>query len=542
MFSLVMAQMNPVVGDISGNKEKIIQFINQAVENHQADCIVFPELVLTGYPPEDLLLRPAFIDACEQAIQEVADNCKGIMAVVGAPQRGNDGLYNAAYVMWDGCIQEIARKQCLPNYSVFDEERYFSSANQACVVTHHAGPKLGITICEDIWNPGPAQRLLEAGAEMIINLNASPYHLGKQSERLATLHDRWQQTRLPIIYVNQVGGQDELVFDGASLAIDVNGELVAQAPVFEQGLYPLDISLSEDASVSGVSGELNPYHDDETTLYRALVSGVEDYINKNGFAGVVLGLSGGIDSALTLAIAVDALGAERVSAIMMPTRYTSDMSLDDAEEEARVLGIDYHIVSIEPAFKAFNQMLEDIFSGTAADVTEENLQARSRGVVLMAVSNKLGRMVLTTGNKSEMAVGYATLYGDMAGGFAPLKDVYKTMVYKLARYRNTLGHVIPENVITRQPSAELAHDQTDQDVLPDYDVLDAILKRYIEDNESVQDILESGYEPLEVNDVIRRVDGNEYKRRQAPPGIKITQKAFGRDRRYPITSGYRESS
>ena len=537
-----MAQMNPVVGDIRGNKEKIIQYINEAAKHHQADCIVFPELVLTGYPPEDLLLRPAFIDACEQAIQEVADNCRGIMAVVGAPQRENDGLFNAAYIMRDGCVQEIARKQCLPNYSVFDEERYFLSANQACVVRHKAGLNLGITICEDIWNPGPAERLLEAGADMIINLNASPYHLGKQSERLATLHDRWQETRLPIIYVNQVGGQDELVFDGASLAIDVNGELVAQAPVFEQGLYPLDISLSEDASVSGVSGELNPYHDDETTLYRALVSGVEDYINKNGFAGVVLGLSGGIDSALTLAIAVDALGAERVSAIMMPTRYTSDMSLDDAEEEARVLGIDYHIVSIEPAFQAFNSMLGGIFSGTAADVTEENLQARSRGVVLMAVSNKLGRMVLTTGNKSEMAVGYATLYGDMAGGFAPLKDVYKTMVYKLARYRNTLGQVIPENVITRPPSAELAPDQTDQDVLPDYDVLDAILKRYIEDNESIPDILESGYDPQEVNDVIRRVDGNEYKRRQAPPGIKITEKAFGRDRRYPITSGYRESS
>jgi len=536
-----MAQINPLVGDITGNKNKIIESIQQADNAYGACCVVFPELALTGYPPEDLLLRPAFIELCERSIHEIAQACGDVVAIVGAPHRDNDKLYNAAYALQQGGISAIAKKQCLPNYSVFDEERYFAAGDMPCVIELKQGVKAGISICEDIWCDQPAQALADAGSHLIINLNASPYHLGKQSQRLSTLKERCQQTGLPVIYVNQVGGQDELVFDGASLVMDAGGLVSAQAPAFEEGLFPVDIQISSSGRVGSLSGELASYQDDEANLYKAMVCGVRDYIDKNGFSGAVLGLSGGIDSALTLAIAVDALGPERVSAVMMPSRYTSDMSLEDARAEADILGVDYHVITIEPAFNAFNEMLSEVFSGTQKDVTEENLQARSRGVVLMAISNKLGRMVLTTGNKSEMAVGYATLYGDMAGGFAPLKDVYKTMVYRLARYRNTLGQVIPENVIARPPSAELAHDQTDQDSLPDYGVLDDILKRYIEWNESSLDIENAGHERTVVNDVIRRVDRNEYKRRQAPPGIKVTELAFGRDRRYPITSGYLET-
>jgi NAD+ synthase (glutamine-hydrolysing) len=531
-----MAQLNPLVGDIQGNKQKILQSIRQAVDDLHAGCIIFSELVLTGYPPEDLLLRPDFLEECEQAVTEIAQACNNIFAIVGTPCRNNGELFNAAYVLHDGDVLDIAKKQCLPNYSVFDEERYFSPGDKPCVITLGHGIKAGITICEDIWCEEPAMQLADAGANMIFNLNASPYHLHKHAQRISTLQQRCQQTTLPIIYVNQIGGQDELVFDGASMAMDATGQVTALAPAFEEGLYPLEIVSGIKGVVDRVEGLYCEYVDDESMLYRALVTGVRDYIDKNSFSGALLGLSGGIDSALTLAIAVDALGAERVSAIMMPSRYTSDMSLVDAQAEAEALGVSYHVIAIEPAFNAFREMLSEMFSGVAQDVTEENLQARSRGVVLMAISNKLGRMVLTTGNKSEMAVGYATLYGDMAGGFAPLKDVYKTMVYRLAKYRNSLSAVIPENVIVRPPSAELAPDQTDQDSLPAYDVLDDVLQRYIEDDRSVADIAQAGHAIRLVADIVRRVDMNEYKRRQAPPGIKITERAFGRDRRYPITS------
>lgn len=536
-FILVMAQINPLVGDIEGNKSRIIELIRQADRVYGGCCVVFSELALTGYPPEDWLLRPGFINACEQSIHDIAQVCGDIATIVGAPYREADGLYNAAYVMRQGEVSAIAKKRCLPNYSVFDERRYFTAGDASCVIELKPGVRAGISICEDIWCEYPAKALIDAGSDLIINLNASPYSVGKQVQRLDMLKERCQQTGLPIIYVNQVGGQDELVFDGASLAMDAEGSVVVQAPAFEEGLFPVKMYPLADGGLEKLSGELVSYQDDEANLYKALVCGVRDYVDKNGFAGVVLGLSGGIDSALTLAIATDALGPARVSAVMMPSRYTTGMSLEDAQAEVDALGVDYRIITIEPAYHAFSEMLSEVFSGTAADVTEENLQARSRGMVLMAISNKLGRMVLVTGNKSEMAVGYATLYGDMAGGFAPLKDVYKTVVYRLARYRNTLGFVIPDNVIVRPPSAELAQDQTDQDHLPDYGVLDDILWRYIEQHESGEDIVNAGYERSIVSDVVRRINRSEYKRRQSPPGIKVTGRAFGRDRRYPITAG-----
>jgi len=532
-----MAQLNPLVGDIAGNCDRIIRSIRQARDELQAQCIVFSELVLTGYPPEDLLLRPAFINECEQAIADIARQCEGIIAIVGAPYESGGRLYNAAYMLADKTQQHVAIKQHLPNYSVFDEERYFKSGKKPCVVDLGAGISAGITICEDIWYPEPARSIQEAGASLIINLNASPFHIGKQEQRLETLRSRIDETGLPIVYVNQVGGQDELVFDGFSMALDCNGETVAMTPAFRESLHPVDIRREGNGEIS-LAGQCAEAENNEAMLYQALVHGVRDYVGKNGFRGAILGLSGGIDSALTLAISVDALGAEKVSAVMMPSQYTSDMSLEDAKTEAEALGVEYHVIPIEPAYEAFTSMLSELFANEQKDVTEENIQARSRGVTLMAISNKQGRIVLTTGNKSEVAVGYATLYGDMAGGFAPLKDVYKTAVYKLSIYRNTLGQVIPERVIKRPPSAELAPDQTDQDVLPDYDVLDDILMRYLERDQSIEEITSAGFEEAVVMDVVRRVDRNEYKRRQAPPGIKVTERAFGRDRRYPITSGY----
>lgn len=530
-----MAQLNPLVGDIAGNSQKIIRAIDRARHHHKAQCIVFSELVLSGYPPEDLLLRPAFIKSCETAIQEITRHCDGITAIVGAPYSKQDKLYNAAHILSARGEVRVATKQCLPNYSVFDEERYFTAGTEPCLIELTAGIIAGITICEDIWYPEPVKALADAGASCIINLNASPYHFDKQSQRLDTLRSRIGETGLPIIYVNQVGGQDELVFDGVSMAVDATGEIVVCAPAFSEDLVVVDIETKQNQSL-GFSGNKALLESDEAMLYQALVHGVRDYVIKNDFPGAILGLSGGIDSALTLAIAVDALGADKVGAVMMPSQYTADMSQQDARAEADILGVEYHVIPIAQVFDAFNDLLADVFRGQKQDVTEENLQARSRGVILMAISNKQGKMVLTTGNKSEMAVGYATLYGDMAGGFAPLKDVYKTMVYRLARYRNTLGQVIPERVIERPPSAELAPNQTDQDTLPDYGVLDEILRRYVELDESVEEIVSAGYDQGTVIDIARRVDRNEYKRRQAPPGIKVTQRAFGKDRRYPITS------
>ncbi len=533
---IVMAQLDFLVGDIPGNTAKVIAAANDARDRLQADLIVFPELTLTGYPPEDLLLRPSLQLRVSKALQQVQEEVRGIGVMLGYPWREPEGLYNMAAYIEEGQIQGIYRKQSLPNYQVFDEKRYFVPGHLPCVVEIKGRP-VAITICEDMWQPQPVMQAREAGAELIINLNASPFHIGKWEERRKLLAERARQAGCPIVYTNLVGGQDELVFDGGSMVVDGEGQLVASAPCYEEGLYPVDFQL--EPALTPVAQKLAPQPDKLASVYSALVTGVRDYVNKNGFKGVVLGLSGGIDSALTLAIAVDALGKERVSAVMMPFRYTSSMSLEDAQAEATTLGVDYRILSIEPMFEAFMGTLADSFANTVVDTTEQNLQARCRGVLLMALSNKLGYLVLTTGNKSEMAVGYATLYGDMAGGFDVLKDVPKTLVFKLSEYRNRLGAVIPQRVIDRPPSAELAPDQVDEDNLPPYEVLDAILELYIEKDYSAHAIAAQGFELEIVKRVIRLVDVNEYKRRQAAIGPRITQRGFGRDRRYPITSAWK---
>ena len=535
---IVMAQLDLLVGDVLGNAQQVIDAAGYARDQLQAQAILFPELTLTGYPPEDLLLRPGLHIHVLAALERIKQLVRGIHVIVGHPQQGTGGLYNAASVIRDGQILATYYKQHLPNYSVFDEKRYFASGTEPCVVDI-AGVPLGITVCEDIWTPGPVQQAKAAGARCILNLNASPFHAGKGDEREAVVRDRIREVGLPLLYVNLVGGQDELVFDGESFVMDAQGRVTQRAPACSLGLYPVDLEF--DAEVRPVPGECVPRPDGLASVYQVLVLGVRDYIEKNGFKGAVIGLSGGIDSALTLAIAVDAIGAEHVEAVMMPSRYTADMSVDDARAQARELGVTYRVIPIEGAFKAFLDALADEFKGLPADVTEENIQARSRGVILMAISNKLGKILLTTGNKSEVAVGYATLYGDMAGGFAPIKDCPKTLVYKLAEYRNSLtggAEVIPRRVLERAPSAELRADQKDEDSLPPYPVLDAILEQYVEQDRSPEDIIAAGFDAETVHRIVWMVDRNEYKRRQAPPGVRITRRAFGRDRRYPITSGY----
>ncbi|MFB9886903.1 NAD+ synthase [Balneatrix alpica] len=533
---VVMAQLDMLVGDIPGNAAKVINAAKQARDQHQADVIVFPELTLTGYPPEDLLLRPSLQLRVSRALEQVCAEVEGITLVLGYPWREPEGLYNQAAVIADGAIQAVYRKQNLPNYQVFDEKRYFVAGHSPCVVDIKGRP-VAITICEDMWLPQPVLQAREAGAELVINLNASPFHLGKWEERRKLLVERARQAGCPILYVNQVGGQDELIFDGGSMVMDAEGDLAVSVPCFTEALYPVDFCL--EGQIKPVPQPLRAAPGKLESAYQALVMGVRDYVNKNGFKGVVLGLSGGIDSALTLAVAADALGKERVAAVMMPFRYTSDMSLEDAAKQATDMGVNYQVMSIEPMYESFMATLADSFSGTGADKTEENLQSRCRGVLLMALSNKLGYLVLTTGNKSEMAVGYATLYGDMAGGFDVLKDVPKTLVFELARYRNSLGQVIPERVITRPPSAELAPGQVDEDSLPPYPVLDRILELYVEKDYSAHAIIEQGFAEADVLRVLRLVDLNEYKRRQAAIGPRLTARAFGRDRRYPITSGWR---
>ena len=538
---IVMAQLNMLVGDIEGNVQQIISAANQARDEHHADAIVFPELTLTGYPPEDLLLRPGFTMAALHGLEQVKQSISGIDVVMGYPIQESGGLYNAASLIRDGKIIASYHKQHLPNYSVFDEKRYFVAGQDACVVDIKGVP-VAITICEDIWSPSPIQQAASAGAKLMLNLNASPYHINKQEDREAILYERATESGLPIVYVNLVGGQDELVFDGGSMVVNGQGEISQRAALFEAGLSCADFTVHDDASVTPVEAELVELPSEDASTYQALVIGVRDYVNKNGFAGVVLGLSGGIDSALSLAVAVDALGSERVEAVSMPSRYTADMSVDDALAEAEALGIPCQVIPIEQTFNAFLDSLADEFSGiekSPGDVTEQNLQARCRGVLLMAIANKKHRIVLTTGNKSEMAVGYATLYGDMAGGFDVLKDVPKLLVYKLATYRNTLSAVIPQRVIDRPPSAELAPDQKDEDSLPAYEILDPVLALYVEQDKTFEEIVAEGFDPDTVARVIGMVDRNEYKRRQAAPGVRITQKAFGRDRRYPITSRYR---
>jgi len=536
---ITLAQINPCVGDLKGNAELILQ----TFEQHQleSDLVVFPELSLTAYPPEDLLLRDDFICETENALKHIVQATAGssAMLVIGHPLKQGSHLFNAASVLHRGKIVKQYRKRFLPNYTVFDEKRYFTPGEEIALFDLK-GATVGLVICEDIWEAEPVEESVAAGADLMVVINASPFHYDKAIEREEdVVRQRAQDHQVPILYVNQIGGQDELVFDGASHVVDCDGETVARLPAFEQACLSVILNRHEAGNKwCPQPGHVAPHGSLEERVYKALVTGVHDYVEKNGFRGVVLGLSGGIDSALTLAIAVDALGKDRVEAVMMPYHYTSDMSVADAGEQANKMGVGYHMVPIAPMVESTLQQLAPLFEGLPADTTEENIQARCRMLVLMAISNKQGLMVLTTGNKSEMAVGYATLYGDMAGGFAAIKDVPKTMVYALSRYRNTLGTVIPERVITRPPSAELRPDQVDQDSLPEYDVLDAILKRFVEEDESDAQIIAAGFDEQVVRRVIKMVVRNEYKRRQAAPGVRITPRAFGRDRRFPITSKF----
>jgi len=538
-MKVVMGQLNTFVGDITGNTEKVIQVSREADTAGQDTLVVFPELTLTGYPPEDLLMRDSLQAQIEDALARLASELpSNLYVVVGYPRRCGGRLYNAAGVLHGGQMIGEYFKQRLPNYQVFDEKRYFSEGDAPCVVDV-AGINVGITICEDIWHKEPADAARRLGAELLINLNASPFHRGKHKERWQVLADRATEQSIPMIYVNQVGGQDELVFDGGSFAVNADGELAVVAPDFEEGCF----DLSVERTVRGIEiaqGVAATALSDVAAVWQALVLGVRDYVEKNGFPGVVLGLSGGIDSAVTLAVAVDALGADRVQAVMMPFKYTADMSVEDAGEQASIMGVEYDVISIEPIYEAFMAGLNDQFDGLSVDTTEENLQARCRGVLLMSISNKKHRLVLTTGNKSELAVGYSTLYGDMAGGFDALKDCPKLLVYALARYRNTLGYCIPQRVIDRPPSAELAPDQTDQDNLPPYEELDEIIERYVEEDQSPEQIVAAGFAESDVKRVIRLIDLNEYKRRQAPVGVRITTRGFGRDRRYPISWAWRK--
>ncbi len=536
-LNVSIAQINPTVGSFKHNTQLIIDAIN-AARAESADVVLFPELVLTGYPPEDLLFRPAFLKQVKTALKKIANAAQGITAIVGAPVKRKDKLFNMACVLRDGNIIYEYAKQHLPNYRVFDEKRYFRRGKQNGIITI-AGHKVGLLICEDIWKTQPAENAKNAGAEILFVLNASPFRADKSEERLKLLGKRSLNTGCPIVYANLVGGQDELIFDGESLVFDPKGQLHFQAPTFESGLFTITTPLKEAEKTTVVSKPRLPSKNER--IYNALVLGVKDYVRKNGFPGIMLGLSGGIDSALTLAIAVDALGAENVEAVMMPFHYTANISKLDAAQQAETQGVKYREIPIEHIFNSFMDALSSEFDGLERDVTEENIQARSRGVLLMAMSNKLGKMLLATGNKSEMAVGYATLYGDMAGGYAPLKDVFKTRVYDLARYRNNLGdgEIIPDRVITRPPSAELAPDQVDEDSLPPYDILDNVLRLFIEEFQSVDEIVSQGYDRNTVKRIANLVLLNEYKRRQSAPGVRITKRAFGKDRRYPITSHYR---
>ncbi len=538
-MKICMAQVNTFVGDLAGNCERVIAVCKEASAKQPDGVVVFPELTLTGYPPEDLLLRPGLPAQVDRLLQRLCDELPPTLwVIIGYPRQSERGLHNSAGVIHGGQIVTEYHKQALPNYQVFDEVRYFVPGQEPCVLEIQ-GHRVGITICEDIWTPEPTARAAAAGAQLLINLNASPFHRGKRAQREQLVAQRARDHGLPVVYVNQVGGQDELVFDGASFATHSDGTVAVAAPEFEEALCWLDCGRDAAGQPMIVSGQIAEPYTDVAAVWQALVLGVRDYVNKNGFPGVVLGLSGGIDSAVTLAVAVDALGPERVHAVMMPFRYTATMSIEDAQQEAELLGVAYRSISIEPLYQSFMGALAVEFEGLPPNITEENLQARCRGVLLMSISNKKNLLVLTTGNKSELAVGYSTLYGDMAGGFDALKDCPKMLVYALARYRNSVSPCIPERVITRPPSAELAPDQKDEDSLPPYDVLDAIIEHYVEEDLSAADIVALGFSEPDVQRVVRLVDLNEYKRRQAPVGVRITQRAFGRDRRYPITWAWR---
>lgn len=544
-FTLVMAQLNFVVGATEDNTTLLLDSARKAIEDFDARIVVFPELTLTSYPPEDLLLRPSLARRMDEAMVRILAAKLPATLVFGYPETHEGNLYNSLAVVDQGKLIANYRKQCLPNYQVFDERRYFKAGNQPCIAEVN-GLRLGFTICEDLWDEGPTSQLACESLDLLVNINASPFHRGKAMERRRLLARRAGAIGAPITYVNLVGGQDELVFDGGSLVVDSGGAALVQAPQFEAGLFPVVFEQSSSGRYEPASGLLAPDLDDLAQVYKALTTGVRDYVFKNGFKGVILGLSGGIDSALTLAIAVDALGSDAVNAVMMPFEYTSQLSRDAAAQQAAALGVAYQSISIKPIYEQFVLALAAEFEGMEDDVTEQNLQARCRGVLLMAISNKKGYLVLTTGNKSEIAVGYSTLYGDMAGGFDVLKDVSKTLVYALSRYRNARKdaencaqlEAIPQAVIDRPPSAELAPGQVDQDNLPPYDVLDRILELYIEEDASATAIIAEGFDEQVVRRVLRLVDLNEYKRRQSPTGVRLTRRGFGRDRRYPITNAW----
>jgi NAD+ synthetase len=532
---IAAAQVNCTVGDLAGNAARILAFAERA-RAAGADLVLTPELSLCGYPPEDLVLREGFLADCRRALEALAGQVRGPALVVGFPEHAAGGRrYNAAALIRDGRIVQVARKRELPNYDVFDEKRYFDAGDAPCVF-ELKGVRCALAICEDVWFARVPQAARAAGAQIMLSINASPYHKRKQAVRHDIFRGWIRATGMPMVACNLVGGQDELVFDGGSCVLDAQGAVARQGPFFEESL-----ELYEFDGVRPVPGAVSAELALEAELYGALCLGTRDYLDKNGFPGAILGLSGGVDSALTLAVACDALGPARVRAVMMPSGYTAQMSQDDAAEMARRLGVRYDVIPIGPAFDAFRASLEPVFEGRPEDTAEENLQARVRGTLLMALSNKFGSIVLTTGNKSEMAVGYSTLYGDMAGGFAVIKDLTKSLVWRLSRYRNTVSAVIPENIITRAPSAELRPNQTDQDSLPPYDVLDGIVEAYMEQNRAPREIVAAGFAAADVRRVVELIRKSEYKRRQAPPGVRITLRGFGKDWRYPITSRYRDA-
>ena len=565
LLKICVLQLNYCVGDLAGNAQKIIDGAKAAYAGG-ARLVITPELAICGYAAEDLFLRSSFIQACDDAIHQVAHalaGLKGLTLVVGSPVMAGNGLRtksvavqqlrNAALVLLDGQVIATYAKRELPNYQVFDERRYFTPGDTACVVDA-GGVKVGLLICEDAWFDVPVRQAKDAGAELLVVINASPFHIGKGSERERMMKQRALTTGLPLVYAHLVGGQDEIVFEGRSFALQADGSLAGRADSFNEELFEISAILASKRPLASDSrapraidliAKISPEQTDDADLWDALVLGVRDYLGKNGFPGALLGLSGGIDSALVLAIAVDAIGADKVHTVMMPSPYTADISWIDAREMAKRMNVRYDEISIIPEFEAFKASLADQFRGRAEDTTEENIQARIRGTLLMALSNKFGSIVLTTGNKSELATGYCTLYGDMAGGFAVIKDLAKTTVFRLARWRNandpygTGAAPIPERIITRPPSAELKADQTDQDSLPPYEVLDAILQRYMENDESIESIVAAGFERTVVERVTRLIKINEYKRRQAPVGIRVTHRSFGKDWRYPITSRFR---
>jgi NAD+ synthase (glutamine-hydrolysing) len=535
----VMAQLNLVVGDVDGNTSRIVAAANEARDRYRADIVMLPELAVSGYPPEDLLFHSGMRLQVARSLERLKQEVRGITLIAGYPEYAGAKIFNAAIVIRDGRVLANHRKACLPNYRVFDEKRYFTPGTEPTIIEVH-GVKAGVMVCEDAWDSGPARQARQAGAQVLLVINASPYEVDKQTQReQQVVRERVREAGVPVVFVNLIGGQDELVFDGNSFVMDAHGTVTQRAPAFTEGMYVVDLGLDAAGVVHPIPSDIVPLQGQEESVYGALVQGTRDYVTKHRFPGVVMGLSGGIDSALTLVLAVDALGADHVHSVAMPSRYTSQMSKDDAALQAKILHVQHSEISIEGMFEATLAALKDEFAGRAPDTAEENIQSRCRGVLLMGISNKTGRMLLTTGNKSEMAVGYATLYGDMAGGFAPIKDCSKLLVYQLARWRNAQSEVIPKRVIDRPPSAELRFDQKDTDSLPPYEILDPILEAFIEEDLSVDQIAARGFDRATVGRILDLVKRNEYKRRQAPPGVRVSGRAFGRDWRYPITSGYK---